>query len=552
MLKGYWASKDSKLLAYQFNRNGSDWTELKVVSLSSGNHKKDHLENLKYSRIAWKDDGFFYTSYPRTDQMGKTMGQKVLYHKIGTDQSEDKVIFKRSNPNLQFYYLTTSDERFFILKEINEERGTINIFYIDYESEIIALKPLLMNISNNLRILDSHDGKFIALTHSDSNNGSIIEVDPANPTQWRAIASEYSKALLLEAFPFADRIVAIYQSNQHPIITVYDYNGEILHSIELPLSTSVGGFSGEYYDEELLYYITSYTIPPVVYEFNIKTFEDKTTKQTQITFNHEDIVYKEVEFFSKDSVSVPMTLVYMKGLELDGTNPTILKAYGGFGAVESPSFDAGIVYFIKKGGVFAFANIRGGGDKGADWADDGSGLNKQNSFDDFIAAAEYLINRKYTNSGKLATIGASNGGLVVSAAAIQRPDLFKAVVPLVAPFDMLRFENFTVGNFHIDEYGTVTDSLSFTKLYNYSPYQNVKEDINYPAMLVITSENDDRVPPFNSYKFVARMQNRPAQKNPILLRVEKDSGHSGTSSKTRFIKQKADIYGFIMNELLNK
>ncbi|RLD74165.1 MAG: hypothetical protein DRJ10_17130, partial [Bacteroidetes bacterium] len=429
MLKGYWASKDSKLLAYQFNRNGSDWTELNVVSLSSGNHKKDHLENLKYSRIAWKDDGFFYTSYPRTDQMGKTMGQKVLYHKIGTEQSEDKVIFKRSNPNLQFYYLTTSDERFFILKEINEERGSINIFYIDYESEIIALKPLLMNISNNLRILDSHDGKFIALTHSDSNNGSIIEVDPANPTQWRAIASEYSKALLLEAFPFADRIVAIYQSSQHPIITVYDYNGEILHSIELPLSTSVGGFSGEYYDEELLYYITSYTIPPVVYEFNIKTFEDKTTKQTQITFNHEDIVYKEVEFFSKDSVSVPMTLVYMKGLELDGTNPTILKAYGGFGAVESPSFDAGIVYFIKKGGVFAFANIRGGGDKGADWADDGSGLNKQNSFDDFIAAAEYLIKKKYTNSGKLAAIGASNGGLVVSAAAIQRPDLFKAVVP---------------------------------------------------------------------------------------------------------------------------
>ncbi|NOX45458.1 MAG: S9 family peptidase [Chlorobi bacterium] len=551
LLKGYSVSKDSKFLAYQFSRNGSDWAELKVVSLTSGNHKKDHLVNLKYSNIAWKDDGVFYSTYPRVDQMGKSLGQKVLYHKLGTDQSEDKVIFKRSNPKLNFSFLTTSNERFFILKEKNEERGTINIFYIDYESELKALKPLVMNITKNVGILDSHEGKFIAITHSVSNNGSIIEIDPSNPTQWRAIVSEYSKALLLEVIPFTDRIVAIYQSNQHPIITVYDYNGVILHSIELPVSTSVSGFSGESSDEELLYYFTSYTIPPIVYEFNIKTYEDELTKQTEVTFDFTDIAYKEVEYISKDSVSVPMTLVYMKDLELNGSNPTILKAYGGFGAVETPSFDAGIVYFIKKGGVFAFANIRGGGDKGAEWANDGRGLRKQNSFDDFIAAAEYLIKEGYTNSDKLAAIGASNGGLVVSAAAVQRPDLFKAVVPIVAPFDMLRFENFTVGNFHLDEYGTVTDSLSFTKLYAYSPYQNIQEDVNYPSMLVVTSENDDRVPPFNSYKFVARMQSRPAQKNPVLLTVGKKTGHSGSSSKLSYIKQKANIYGFIMNELMN-
>jgi len=244
-----------------------------------------------------------------------------------------------------------------------------------------------------------------------------------------------------------------------------------------------------------------------------------------------------------------MILVHKNDIKLDGSNPTILKAYGGFGAVNLPSFDAGIVHFIRKGGIFAFANIRGGGDKGVQWAKDGKGNKKQNSFDDFIAGAEYLIENKYSNSKKLAIMGSSNGGLVVAVAAIQRPDLFKVAVPIVAPLDMLRFEKFTVGRFHLDEYGTVTDSLSFNRLKNYSPYHNIQYDINYPNMLVITSENDDRVPPFHSYKFVAKLQNRKSQVNPILLKVEKNAGHYGSSSYYSNIREKADIYGFIMYHL---
>jgi prolyl oligopeptidase len=247
-----------------------------------------------------------------------------------------------------------------------------------------------------------------------------------------------------------------------------------------------------------------------------------------------------------------MILVYEKGLKLDGTNPAIIKAYGGFNVVSPPSFDPGIVYFIKQGGVFAFANIRGGGEKGKEWAIEGRGKNKQNSYNDFIAASEFLIEHKYTCKEKLASTGGSNGGLVVAVAAIQRPDLYKVVVPVVAPFDMLRLEKFTVGHFNTGEFGTVTDSTSFTRLLSYSPYQNIKETVNYPAMLVITSENDDRVPPFNSYKFVARMQSRKSQQNPIILKIEADAGHYGANTLGKSIKEDVDVYGFIVNELMGK
>jgi prolyl oligopeptidase len=553
-LNGYAVSKDSKLLAYQFSRNGSDWNEVKVISLKTGKHKDDHLTGLKFSHIEWLENGFFYTTYAQEGQFGKTHEQRVFYHKIGTGQQQDQLIFERKNSSsVDFDYLTTSDERFFVLVEKNDEKGMINIFYIDYQSEIPGMKPLITNlVKYDINILDSHDGKFIGTASTKAENESIVEIDPEKPLKWRAIGYDFSDAYLQKVIPFADRLIAVYQVNQQPNIIVYDYSGEMLYKSEMPVASSVGGFSGNYNDEELLFNFTSYTIPPVVYSFNIKTFKKELTKQTTVNFDFSTIEYKEVEYLSKDSVKVPMILVYEKGLKPDGNNPAILKAYGGFSVVSPPSFDPGIVYFIKNGGIFAFANIRGGGDKGVKWARDGRGRNKQNSLDDFIAAAEFLIREKYTCSEKLGATGASNGGLVVAAAAIQRPDLFKAVVPVVAPLDMLRFEKFTVGHWWTDEYGTVADSSSFKNLLHYSPYQNVREEINYPAMLIVTSENDDRVPPFNSYKFVARLQNRNAQVNPILLKIEMESGHRGASTFMSVIKEQADIYGFIMNELMIK
>jgi len=553
-LNGYAVSKNSKLLAYKFTRNGSDWNEIKIISLKTGIHKDDHLTGIKFSGISWLGDGFFYSTVSQNGQFGEISGEKIFYHKIGDEQQSDKLIFERkNNPSATFDCLTTSDERFFILKEFVGKNGLKNFFYIDYESESPTLQPLLTNLTKyNIEIIDSHEGKFIATETSVSNNGSILEIDPANPLKWRAIAPEFSKSLLLHVIPFNDRIVAVYQANQHPIISVLDYAGTVLDNLELPVATSVGGFSGNSYDEELLFEYTSYTIPPNVFKFNIRTFKLEVTKQTTVTFDFENIEYKEVECITKDSVVIPMILVYEKGLKLDGTNPAIIKAYGGFNVVSPPSFDPGIVYFIKQGGVFAFANIRGGGEKGEEWAFEGRGENKQNSYDDFIAASEFLIEHKYTNKGKLASTGGSNGGLVVAVAAIQRPDLYKVVVPVVAPFDMLRLEKFTVGHFNTGEFGTVTDSISFTRLLSYSPYQNIKETVNYPAMLVITSENDDRVPPFNSYKFVARMQSRKAQQNPIILKIEADAGHYGASTLSKKMKKKIDVYGFIVNELMGK
>lgn len=550
LLKGISQSKNASYLAYQFNRNGSDWHELKVISPKTGIHFSDHLTGLKFSDISWKDDGFFYSTFYQDDIFGVTQGQRVFYHKIGDEQRNDSLIFERiNNPATTFDYLTTSDERFFILKERNEKTGRYNIFYIDYTSKAPVLKPLIPNLKFNLDIIDNYGNNFLAVTYYESGNGCVVEIDPSNPYKWQTIVPEQMEALLLKTIPFDDRIVLVYQLNQHPLINVYDYKGSLLYELELPIATSVTGFSGKSSDEELLFSFSSYTIPPVVYKFNIKTFKRELVERTAVTFDFNSIEYTEVNYTSSDSVLVPMIIIHDKNIKLDGSNPTILKAYGGFGVVSSPSFDPGIVYFLKKGGVFAFANIRGGGDKGVEWARAGRGKYKQNSFDDFIAAAEYLIEKKYTNSNKLAATGASNGGLVVAAASVQRPDLFRAAVPIVAPLDMIRFEKFTVGHWHIDEYGTVNDSLSFLSLKSYSPYHNIKKEVNYPSMLIVTSDNDDRVPPFHSYKFAALLQSRECQTNPIILKVEEDAGHSGASSLLNSIRTKAQVYGFIMNEL---
>ncbi len=544
-------SKNSKFVAYQFSRNGSDWKEIKVLSIKNRKHKKDHLKGIKFSHIAWHEDGFYYSKIDQEGQFGNSIKQQIYYHKIGTDQEEDELIFERKNkPEVRFHFQLTSDERFFILKEIDEQKGQINVFYIDFNSDQTRIQPLIINTKGDVEFLDHHNGKLIAKTFKGANNGMIVEIDPTNPYEWKAITAQYEDALLTKALTCKDRIVAVYQVNQRSLITIFDYFGNVLFSKKLPIARSILAFSKSDSEDELYFYYTSHTIPRIVHKMNIKTFEIKQTKATTVNFTYKDIIYEEVEYVSKDSVLISMILVYQKGINRDGSNPTILKAYGGFGVVSTPVFDPGIVHFIKKGGIFAFANIRGGGDKGKKWALAGKGINKQNSFDDFIAAAEFLIKEKYTNEDKLGITGGSNGGLVVAVAALQRPDLFKAVVPIVAPMDMLRFEKFTVGHMHRDEYGTINEEISFKNLKNYSPYHNVQDNINYPSMLIITSENDDRVPPFHSYKFAARMQSRSAQTNPILLKVEKQSGHHGATTKVSSIMEKANIYGFIMNEVM--
>ncbi len=548
-IRGYSVSKDSKYLAYQFSRNGSDWTEIRVVNLKTKDHLDDQLVNVKFSDIQWKGDGFYYSKYPRGDKFSPTLGEQIYYHELRTSQEDDELVFKRNNPNYEFDVEVTSDERFFTLKEYNSENNKTNIFYIDNNSTNPVLKPLLMNLNDDVDILESRNGKLIASSSINSNKGYVVEIDPSNPYNFNVIIPEYEKAVLLETKPLNDKIIAIYQYNQRPIITVYDYNGKLLYSLEMPVGHSVGGFRGNMDDTELIFYFTAYTLPPVVFKFNTIDYKRTLLQHTGVTFDFEDIVTEEVEYYTEDSIKVPMFVIHHKDLILDGNNPTILKAYGGFGSIVQPQYDPGIIYFVKKGGVFAYANIRGGGDNGYDWYEQGRGRNKQNSFDDFIAAAEFLIDNKYTNPKKLASTGGSLGGLTVSASAIQRPDLFSLVAPVVGVFDVIRKEQFTVGKLNTDEYGTITDSLDFINMLSYSPLHNIKNNINYPAMLILTSENDERVPPFHSYKFAAKLQNREAQKNPILINVERNSGHYGTIGFISGIRETAEFYGYIYKYL---
>jgi len=551
-IKGYSVSLDSKLLAFQYSRNGSDWGEIKVINIKTGAYKNDHLKNIKYSNIAWKDDGFYYSRFPQ-QEFEKTVGQEVYYHKIGTPQEQDMLIFRRvNNPEVYFFAMTTSDERFFILEETFENKGIRNFFYIDFNDSSKVLKPLLTNlkISDNLTILDNDGDSLIAKTFKGGNNGMLVRINPASPRAWEVIVPEYKTALLLNVTLLQDRIITLYQTNRKQQIVSYDYQGKLLNILQLPFGFSVNGLSGEKNDKQLSFSYNGYTQPTIVYVLDVESFEIKPLGTTVVNFDYTQFETKELEYKSFDGTIVPLYLIYKKGLILKNQNPVLLSAYGGFGIVSSPGFEPGIVHFLSEGGIYAFANIRGGGDYGVDWALQGRGRNKQNSFGDFIAAAEFLIDNEYTNCKKLAITGSSNGGLVVGAAMTQRPELFRVAVPIVAPLDIIRLENFTIGYRNTDEYGSIHDSIDFFNILAYSPLHSIKEDVNYPATMILTSENDDRVPPFNSYKFAAKLQNRKAQTNPVLLRVEKNAGHYGgtASFKTR-LKEEADIYDFIMFHL---
>ena len=551
-LKSYKASADSKWLAYQFGRNGSDWGEIKLVNLKTGHHKKDHLKEVKFSGINWRGEGFYYSRFPVAD-FGKTLGQQIYYHKVGTAQSEDQLIFKRSKkPHITFNCSVSTDERFLIIQEIDEIAGKTNIYYQDFEAESSALRPLItkLKLSDNVSILDSHKGELIAKTFKDVNNGMIVTIDPKNPRHWKSLIPEFENSILLETHLLENRLINIYQSNGKQQIVFYDYGGNALHAIDIPFGFSVGGFRGEKEDKEILFSYEGYTQPKVVYKLNVETFEMKPLKATVVNFNYKDYETKELEYTSFDGTKVSLFLVHKKSTDITQPNPLLLKAYGGFGVVSAPHFSAGIVHFLNRGGVYAFANIRGGADKGKEWAFDGKGAEKMNSFNDFISAAEFLIDESYTSPSQLAITGASNGGLVVAVAMTQRPELFKVVVPEVAPLDMIRFENFTIGHYHTDEYGSVSSEDGFDNLMSYSPLHKVAEEVNYPATLLMTSENDDRVPPFHSYKFAAALQGRSSQKNPILLKVAYEAGHYGTTGFVKQMKSDALFYDFIIYHLM--
>jgi prolyl oligopeptidase len=548
ILKDLSLSIDSKYLAFQFSRNGSDFGEARIINMEKLTQLEDHINNIKFSTIEWRGEGFYYSRFPRQG-ISSTSGQELYYHKLGTRQQDDELVFKRKG-HVIFDAFTTTDERFLIISENNLDKGIYNVFIVDFDSENPHLMPLVMRQKYSLNIIGNRNGMIIALSFMNANNGCVVAIDPSNPYKWKELIPEYEKQLLLNVKLLDDRMLVIHQSNGIQHLSAYDYQGKILHSISFPFGLSISNIYGQADDDQLLLTCAGYIVPYLGYFLDPKTLELKNYGATTTNHDYNWFDTKQLEFHSKDGTLVPLTILFKKGMVQDGSNPLLLSAYGGFGAVETPSFDPGIIHFLLKGGIYAFANIRGGGDFGVKWAKKGRGRYKQNSFDDFIAAAEYLIDSSYTNPEKLAITGASNGGLVVAVAMTQRPELFKVAVPVVAPLDMIRFQKFTVGNFHIFEYGSISDTAGFHRLLNYSPLHNIKQKVNYPSTLILTSDNDERVPPLHSYKFAACLQNREAQKNPVLLRIEQRAGHYGAEGNLkRRLLEEADIYDFILYNL---
>jgi prolyl oligopeptidase len=539
-------SKNSKYLAYQFHRDGSDWAEIQVMNMSGG-RRNDHLKHVKFSAITWQGDGFYYTVFQVSDSLAALRNEEIYYHKLGDNQESDRLVFRRLHrPTTEFNIQVTTDERFLIIREKDEERDHLNYFIQDAEDTIASLKPFFRNPKHSLEILDSQDGSILALTMLDSSNLTVVKIDPNNPQVWLKILPEVEKTVLKDVLILAKYIAVVYQVGTHQKLVFFTYDGNIAHIEYIPQFCALGDLNGNKYDKELIYFYESYLFPPVVYTINLETFRSKLLQKTQIAFDYTDFEIREVEYPSKDGTLVPMMLLNKKGMKRNGNNPTLLTAYGGFGISSEADFKPALIYFLEEGGVFAIAKIRGGGDKGMQWHRMGSGVNKQNSFDDFIAAAEYLIRENYTAPQQLAITGASNGGLVVGVAMTQRPDLFAVAVPVVGVFDMLRFEKFTIGTFHRDEYGTVATEAGFKQLLAYSPLHHIQPGVNYPATLIVTAENDDRVPPFHSYKFASTLQNNPGQTNPVLLLVEKDAGHHGYQTIADRLEYEAGVYSFIL------
>jgi prolyl oligopeptidase len=553
-LRGIFVSHDSKLLAYKFSRNDNYINEVRVVSLKNGRHEKDCLYDLIQPEIAWMGNGFYYTTYSEEGKLGQKISLKVYYHKLGTGQQRDSLLFKRDgSSHEEIACMTTYDERYFTMLIRDKVLNTIDMYYLDNK----AVKPEFIQLFSDLKkfsfaLFGDHDGKLIALTFGDSDNGSIVEIDPTNPNKWRAISSKFSDAMLTNAIAFNDRIVAVYQSNQHPVMMVLDYSGEILYYLQLPAASSVELFSARPDEEEIFYNYTSYSVPPIVYKFNIRTFKREVVKKTSVTYDFENIKYREVEYYSKDSLKIPMILVFENELKLDGKNPVIIETSWGIGSFQKPAFDPGIIYFIKNGGICAFPDIRGGGNRGNEWAKQGQDTNWQNAVNDIIAAAQYLIDSNYTCASKLASIGSSFSGQITALAAIQRPELFRALVLVEAPLVLMHPINLANDKLNTIQCDTMSDSISNVKYFEDCPFYNIREDINYPAMLIITSENSDLIPPYDSYEFTARLQSRSAQQHPILLETLKNPDHNTTAKLISDLKVKADIYGFITNELLRK
>ena len=547
------ASKDERYLAVSTNVAGSDWSELTVYDLETMEQMDDKIEWVKFSGASWWKDGFFYSRYPAPDKgtelSGNNKFHSVWYHKVGTPQSDD-ILVHRDDNNPDFYNFggVTEDERFLIMYKQPGTDGFAT-YFMDLNNAGLdgELKLLFEGYSNKSSVVDNVGDKLLVLTDIDAPNYRLIEVDLNNtdPANWTDIIPA-SDNLLEGVSTGGGKLFASYLEKATNRIYQMNYDGSDKKSIELPGLGSAGGFSGKKEDTELFYSFTSFTYPSIIFNYNIESGSSEPFFETELKFNPEDYVEKQVEYKSKDGETVTMFIVHKKGLEMNGNNPTYLYGYGGFNISLTPSFSTSRIILLENNGVFAMPNLRGGGEYGEKWHKDGMLFNKQNVFDDFISAGEYLIAENYTSSDKLAIAGGSNGGLLVGACMAQRPELFSVAFPAVGVMDMLRYHKFTVGKGWIPEYGNAENSKEeFDNLYAYSPLHNLKPNVDYPATMVTTADHDDRVVPAHSFKFAAQLQASSTGKNPTLIRIEKNAGHGAGKPVSKIIEEQSDIWSFL-------
>ncbi|WP_460893658.1 prolyl oligopeptidase family serine peptidase [Rufibacter soli] len=543
-------SKDAKYAVYTTSTGGSDWRDAYVLDVATGKKLSDELHWIKFSGTSWYKDGFFYSRYAEptkgSKMANKNENHQVYYHKVGTPQSQDKLIWEAKGHPLRLLFASTTEDEKYLILTASEGTSNNSLYVKDLSKPNSPIVPLVETFDKEYGVVENVGDKLIVLTNQGAPKYKLIQIDLKKPQQanWKTLVAETDN-VLGGVDLVGGKLILNYMKDAATLVRVHDTNGKWLHDVQLPTLGSAGGFGGKKEDKTVFYTFNSFTYPSAVYQYDVAANKSTLYRKAEVDVDMEAYETKQVFYPSKDGTKIPMFIVHKKGLALNSNNPTYLYAYGGFNSSTTPGFSISRMLWLENGGVLAIANIRGGGEYGEAWHKAGMTPNKQNVFDDFIAAAEYLVGQKYTSSQKLAIAGGSNGGLLIGAVANQRPELFKVALPAVGVMDMLRFHKFTIGWAWVPEYGSSDDAAQFQNLLAFSPIHNIKEGVSYPATLVTTADHDDRVVPAHSFKYIATLQEKGAGPNPYLIRVDVKAGHGAGKSTTAQIAEAADVWSFV-------
>jgi prolyl oligopeptidase len=557
-LAGFSVDHQAKLAAYGLAEAGSDWVTWKVMDIATGKDRDDLIKWTKFSGASWAKDGkgFYYSRFPEPAKdaafQSLNENQKLYYHAVGTPQADDKLVFEQPDHPRWTVGGGVTDDGSYLVVSIGDGTTSrkVRVSYKDLSKPDSKIVELIADHKNKWSFIDNVGPTFYFETDYNAPKYQIVAIDVTNPDpkNWKTVIPE-AKDVIQSASMVGDRLIVSYLQDAKTVVKIHELTGAFVRDVKLPGIGSAGGFGGKRHEIETFYTFTSFTTPPSIYRYDMATGESKLYRSAKVKFNPDEYEVKQVFYPSKDGTKVPMFISHKKGLKLDGSNPVLLYGYGGFNISLTPSFSTSRVQWMEMGGVLAVANLRGGGEYGDAWHRAGTKLTKQNVFDDFISAAEYLIAEKYTSPKKIGIQGGSNGGLLVGACMTQRPDLFGACLPAVGVMDMLRFQKFTAGRFWTDDYGSSDDPKEFAALVKYSPYHNLKPGVKYPATMVTTADTDDRVVPGHSFKFTAMLQYCHAGGPPVLARIETKAGHGAGKPTTKIIEETADMWAFLVKNL---